>query len=154
MTLYIKAALCYVLVLSFRRINIYKNCGCVKAAKLVQTGKSIWSGVFCIVNSFEFVSIFLHQYYESCFGGFMTPVKASGWNLAHQRNYSLIFFFSWQNFMLSVTVSDIGSASETRTCFLFMKEMVIAKGTKVNRLFLLHWWRALQSGSKRPERVP
>lgn len=46
MALYLKASLCYMLVLCFRGINIYKNCGCVKAAKLVQTGKSIWSGVF------------------------------------------------------------------------------------------------------------
>lgn len=44
MALYIKTSLCYVLVLCFWGINIYKNCRCVKAAKLVQTGKSIWSG--------------------------------------------------------------------------------------------------------------
>lgn len=82
MALYIKASLCYMLVLCFRGINIYKNWGCVKAAKLVQTGKSIWSGVFFTINSFQFVSILLHQYYESYFQGYITPVKVSGWNIS------------------------------------------------------------------------
>lgn len=78
MALHIKASLCYMLVLCFRGTNIYKNCGYVKAPKLVQTGRSISSGVFCTINNSELVSIFLHQYYESCFQGFIILIKASG----------------------------------------------------------------------------
>lgn len=128
MALCIKASLCYMLVLCFRRINTYKNCGCVKAAKLVQTGKSIWSGVFCTINSLEFVSIFLHQYYESCFQGFITPIKTSGWNLVHQMNYSFVLFLLKEFCAVSNKLSDTGNAS----AFLFTKQLLVVKG--INRL--------------------
>lgn len=114
-------------------INIYKNCGCVKAAKLVQTGKSIWSGVFCTINSLEFVSIFLHQYYESCFQGFIAPIKTSGWNLAHQMNSSFILFLLKEFYAVSDTCLILESFCNV-DFFLFTKQLLVVKWIKIDKL--------------------